>query len=88
MKSPRPTGVPKPMQAIYYAVVTLTDAFCRDHLTSEYRSCAGHDRFPLPQAPKPVGHGAAAHLCLRHHPRIGPTQLPVGQGEPASHDHG
>ena len=34
MKSPRPTAVPKPMQAIYDAVVALTDAFCRDHLTA------------------------------------------------------
>ncbi len=28
------------MQAIYDAVVTLTDGFCRDHLTSEYRDLA------------------------------------------------
>jgi hypothetical protein len=40
MKSPRPTVVPKPMQAIYDAVVALTDAFCRDHLTGEYRALA------------------------------------------------
>jgi Domain of unknown function (DUF6398) len=40
MKSPRPTAVPKPMQAIYDAVVALTDAFCRDHLTGEYRDLA------------------------------------------------
>jgi hypothetical protein len=40
MKSPRPTAVPKPMQAIYDAVVALTDALCRDHLTGEYRDLA------------------------------------------------
>ena len=28
------------MQAIYDAVVALTDAFCRDHLTGEYRDLA------------------------------------------------
>ena len=37
MKSPRPTAVPKHMQAIYDAVVALTDAFGRDHLTDECR---------------------------------------------------
>jgi hypothetical protein len=35
MKSPCSTAVPKSMQAIYDAVVALTDAFCRDHLTDE-----------------------------------------------------
>jgi hypothetical protein len=40
MKSPRPTAVPKHMQATYDAVVALTDAFCRDHLTEEYRDLA------------------------------------------------
>ena len=37
VKSLRSTAVPKPMQAAYDAVVALTDAFCRDHLTEEYR---------------------------------------------------
>ena len=40
MKSPHSTAVPKPMQATYDAVVALTDAFCRDHLTDEYRDLA------------------------------------------------
>ena len=40
MKSPRPAAVAKHMQAIYDAVVALTDAFCRDHLTEEYRDLA------------------------------------------------
>ena len=40
MKSPRPNAVPKHMQAVYDAVVALTDAFCRDHLTEEYRDLA------------------------------------------------
>jgi hypothetical protein len=40
VKSPRSTAVPKPMQATYAAVVALTDAFCRDHLTDEYRDLA------------------------------------------------
>jgi hypothetical protein len=89
VKSPRPTAVPKHMQAIYGAVVALTDAFCRDHLTDEYRDLArAMAASTLTQAPKPPGLGAAAHLGLRHHPRIGPTQLPVRQGIPASHDHG
>jgi len=40
VKSPRSTAIPKPMQAIYDAVIALTDAFCRDHLTGEYRDLA------------------------------------------------
>ena len=40
MKSARSTAEPKPMQANYDAVVTLTDAFSRDHLTDEYRDLA------------------------------------------------
>ena len=40
MKSPRPAAVPQHMQTIYDAVVALTDAFCRDHLTDEYRDLA------------------------------------------------
>lgn len=40
VKSPRSTTVPKAMQATYDAVVALTDAFCRDHLTNEYRDLA------------------------------------------------
>ena len=40
MKSPRSAAVPKHMQAIYDAVVAQTDAFCRDHLTEEYRDLA------------------------------------------------
>lgn len=40
MKSSRPTVVPKHMQTTYDAVVAQTDAFCRDHLTSEYRDLA------------------------------------------------
>jgi Domain of unknown function (DUF6398) len=40
VKSPRSATVPKPMQATYDAVAALTDAFCRDHLTGEYRDLA------------------------------------------------
>ena len=40
MTSARSTAVPTPMQANYDAVVTLTDAFSRDHLTDEYRDLA------------------------------------------------
>ena len=40
VKSPRATVVPKSMQPAYDAVVALTDAFCRDHLTGEYRDLA------------------------------------------------
>ena len=40
MKSPRSTAVPKPLQPTYDAVVALTDAFCRDYLTDEYRDLA------------------------------------------------
>ena len=36
MKSPRPTSVPRAMQATYDAIVAPTDAFCRDHLNDEY----------------------------------------------------
>jgi Domain of unknown function (DUF6398) len=35
-----PPAVPKHMQKTYDAVVALTDAFCRDHLTGEYRDLA------------------------------------------------
>ena len=40
MKSPHSTSVPKAMQATFNAVITLTDAFCRDHLNEEYRDLA------------------------------------------------
>jgi len=40
VKSRRSTAVPKSMQAAYAAVVALTDAFCRDRLTEEYRDLA------------------------------------------------
>jgi Domain of unknown function (DUF6398) len=40
VKSPHSTAVPKPMQATYETVVALTDAFCHDHLTDEYRDLA------------------------------------------------
>lgn len=40
VKSSRSTTVPKSMQAAYDAVVALTDAFSRDHLTDEYRDLA------------------------------------------------
>ncbi len=33
-------SVPKGMQATYEAITTLTDAFCRDHLSDEYRELA------------------------------------------------
>jgi hypothetical protein len=35
-----PPAVPRHMQTTYDAVVALTDAFCRDHLTGEYRDLA------------------------------------------------
>jgi len=40
MKSIRSRSVPKAAQAVYDAVVALTDAFCRDHLNDEYRDLA------------------------------------------------
>ena len=40
MKPIRSTSVPKAAQAVYDAVVALTDAFCRDHLNDEYRDQA------------------------------------------------
>ena len=40
MKSTRSKSVPKAAQAVYDAVVALTDAFCRDHLNDEYRDQA------------------------------------------------
>ena len=40
MKSSRLTAVPKHTQTTYDAVVALTDAFCGDHLTGEYRDLA------------------------------------------------
>src|SRR5215218_4829424 len=33
-------SVPKGMQATYEAITILTDAFCRDHLSDEYRELA------------------------------------------------
>jgi Domain of unknown function (DUF6398) len=40
VKSSRLTAVPKHTQTTYDAVVALTDAFCGDHLTGEYRDLA------------------------------------------------
>ena len=40
MHPSRSTSVPKPMQAAYHAVVTLTDAFCDELLNDEYRDLA------------------------------------------------
>ena len=39
-KAARSTSVPKAMQPAHDAVVALTDAFCGDHLTDEYRELA------------------------------------------------
>jgi hypothetical protein len=36
----RPKSVPKSMQATYDAIVRLTDEFCDQHLTAEYRELA------------------------------------------------
>jgi Domain of unknown function (DUF6398) len=36
----RSTSVPKAMQARYDGLVALTDSFCRDHLSDEYRQLA------------------------------------------------
>ena len=40
MNSTRSKSVSKAAQAVYDAVVALTDAFCRDHLNDEYRDLA------------------------------------------------
>jgi hypothetical protein len=40
VKRSRSTPIPKVMQPTYDAVVTQTDAFCRDHLNDEYRDLA------------------------------------------------
>jgi hypothetical protein len=40
VKPTRSKSVPKAAQAVYDAVVALTDAFCRDHLNDEYRGLA------------------------------------------------
>ncbi len=40
VKPSRSTAVPKTMQASYDAVAALTDAFCRDYLSEEYRDLA------------------------------------------------
>jgi hypothetical protein len=40
VNSTRSKSVPKAAQAVYDAVVALTDAFCRDHLNDEYRDLA------------------------------------------------
>jgi hypothetical protein len=88
--SPRSNAVPKHMQAIYDAVIALTDAFCREHLTGEYRDLAhaGHGRVPITQPPQPTGLGTAAHRGCGIIHVLGPTHLPVGQGDPALLDHG
>ncbi len=36
MAKKRGASVPKKMQATYQAIVSLTDAFCQEHLTDEY----------------------------------------------------
>jgi Domain of unknown function (DUF6398) len=40
LNSTRSKSVPKAAQAVYDAVVALTDTFCRDHLNDEYRDLA------------------------------------------------
>src|ERR1700687_1681475 len=40
VNSTRSKSVPKAAQAVYDAVVALTDRFCRDHLNDEYRDLA------------------------------------------------
>ena len=40
VKSTGSKSVPKAAQAVYDAVVALTDVFCRDHLNNEYRDRA------------------------------------------------
>ena len=89
MKSARSTAVPKPMQPTYDAVVALTDAFCRDHLTDEYRDLAREMAASLSRKrPSPLASGQPRTWACGIIHSIGPTQFPVGQGEPASHDHG
>jgi hypothetical protein len=40
VNSTRSKSIPKAAQAVYDAVVALTDAFCRDHLNDEFRDLA------------------------------------------------
>jgi Domain of unknown function (DUF6398) len=40
LNSTHSKSVPKATQAVYEAVVALTDAFCRDHLNDEYQDLA------------------------------------------------
>ena len=73
------------MQAIYDAVSALTDAFCRDYLTDEYRDLARAMTATLSRKrPSPLASGQPrTWACGIIH-----ALLPVGQGLSASHDHG
>ena len=89
MKSPRPTPIPKPMQAIYDTVIALTDAFCRDYLTDEYRDLARAMTATLSRKrPSPLASGQPRTWACGIIHVLGQLKLPVGQGVSASHDHG
>jgi Domain of unknown function (DUF6398) len=58
LNSTRSKSVPKAAQAVYDAVVALTDTFCRDHLNDEYRDLAQAMTAALcRKRPKPLASG-------------------------------
>lgn len=59
-KLPHSGSVPKAMQAAYEAVTELTDQFCGDHLTEEYRDLARTMAAALSRKrPSPLSSGQA-----------------------------
>jgi hypothetical protein len=73
---PKITGsqsVPKSMQAIYNAITALTDAFCRNHLSEDYRelaqrmtaACAGNGQAHSPQGSPAPGLAGSSTCSAR-----------------------
>jgi len=61
--------VPKPMQATFDAIVTLTDAFCRAHLDEEYAQLARQATAALcRKRPSPLATGNPKTWCCPSKP--------------------
>jgi len=82
-------SVPQNMQAIYGAIVALTDQVCRDHLDDEYRELAQVMAAALlPQTNQSSLDGAAPDLGLCHRLCVGSDKFPVRHINEAAHDNG
>jgi hypothetical protein len=78
VKPTRSKSVPKAAQTVYDAVVTLTDAFCRDHLNDEYRDLAQAMTAALcRKCPNPLTSGQPRTWACGKHLCAWPAQFPV-----------